>query len=314
MLMAGMFACVGMAQSKPDMSGTWNLNVSKSDFGQVPGPDSETLVITQDGANVKEKVNYADDQGKANYDLVYTTDGTEVVYPADSAPHIGIVTLQKLKANWQDSSLVLSETLKYQEDGDVTAKITRSLSPDAKVLTMDFDLMTPMGAMARKYIFERAGTSTSMAAPAPAASAAPMASMSSGPKPNLSGTWKLNVSKSDFGPVPPPDSRTDTIVDTEPSITITSVRTGGMAAGTITQQLTTDGKETTWNAMGNDAKSIANWDGAALKVGTKTTMQGQDVQFANVYTLSADGKTLLETSHVNSAMGEIDMKMVFDKQ
>jgi hypothetical protein len=30
-------------------------------------------------------------------------------------------------------------------------------------------------------------------------------------KTDFSGTWKLNASKSDFGPMPPPDTRTDKI-------------------------------------------------------------------------------------------------------
>ena len=334
-LVAGMFACVGMAQSKPDFSGTWNLNVSKSDFGPVPGPNSETLVIAQDGPKVTESIKYEDDQGKQAYDLAYTMDGPEIVYPADSAPHIGIVTLQKLKATWQGTSLVLTESLKYQEDGDVTGTIGRVLSADGKMLTMDFDLMTPMGAIARKFVFDKAdGTSAtlekaaavsgSMAAPAAAmkgtsaatpTAAAPMASASTGATPNLSGTWKLNIAKSDFGPVPPPDSRVDTIEDNEPAIKLTSVRAGGpMGNGTIITNFFTDGRETTSKVFDTDAKTTAHWDGSALAVNVKTTMQGSDVAFKNVYTLAADGKTLMIASHISGPMGELDLKMIFDKQ
>jgi hypothetical protein len=339
-LMMGFFACAASAQDKPDFSGTWKLNLSKSDFGPIPGPNSETVVIAQNGANVKEGVSYEDDQGKQGYDLVYTTDGTEVVYTPDSAPHISMVTLQKLKANWQGATLVVTETLKYQEDADVTGTISRSLSADGKVLTMDFDLMTPAGAMTRKYVFDRAdaaSAATAMAATAPSAATAsapgamsapaaassggnsgtpaPMASMSSGPKPNLSGTWKLNIAKSDFGQVPPPDSRVDTIEDNEPSIKITSVRTGGaMGNGTITTQFLTDGRETTSTILGSDAKSRAHWDGGSLMADVKTTMQGGDIEFKNIYTLAADGKSLMEGSHISSAMGEFDVKLVFDKQ
>ena len=337
MLVAGMFASVGMAQSKPDFSGTWNLNVNKSDFGPVPGPNSETVVITQNGTKVTEGVKYEDDQGKQSYDLAYTTDGAEIVYPAESAPHVGIVTLQKLKANWQGNALVVSEVLKYQEDADVTGTISRSLSSDGKVLTMDFDLMTPMGAIARKYVFDRAdaaaaaipatavaaASSTSMAAPTPAsgpsaatrAPAAPIASASMGSTPNLSGTWKLNIAKSDFGPVPPPDSRVDTIEDNEPSIKLTSVRSGGpMGDGTITTTFFTDGRESTANIMGSDAETTAHWDAGVLTVNVKTTMQRSDAAFKNVYTLAADGKSLIIASHISMAMGEFDLKLIFDKQ
>jgi hypothetical protein len=334
MLVAGMFACVGMAQSKPDFSGTWNLNVNKSDFGPVPGPNSETVVITQDGPKVTENVKYEDDQGKQVYDLAYTTDGTEIVYPADSAPKLGIVTLQKLKANWQGTSLVLTESLKYQEDADVTGTISRGLSADGKVLTMNFDLMTPMGAMARKFVFDRADSAAAMPAmsaagstPAPAtamtaspsaaspAATAPMASASSGATPNLSGNWKLNVAKSDFGSLPGPDSRVEKIDDNEPSIKISSTWTGGpMGDGSMILNLMTNGKETTSSMFGTDAKNVAKWDGSALVVNTTFKMQDSDVAVKSKYELAADGKTMNIASHISGPMGEMDMKMVYEKQ
>jgi hypothetical protein len=324
LLMVGMFACVGMAQSKPDFSGTWNLNVSKSDFGPVPGPNSETVVITEDGPKVTESVKYEDDQGKQSYDLAYTTDGPEIVYPADSAPHVGIVTLQKLKANWQGTSLVLTESLKYQEDADVTGTISRGLSADGRVLTMNFDLMTPMGAMARKFVFDKAdGTSAApekaaaasgSMAPSPTA-ATPMAAASTGATPNLSGTWKLNVSKSDFGSMPGPDSRMEKIDDNEPSIKISSTWTGGpMGDGSMTIDLLTNGKETTSSMFGTDAKNIAKWDGSALVVNTTFKMQDSDVAVKSKYDLAADGKTMNIASHISGPMGEMDMKLVYEKQ
>src|SRR5271166_4640089 len=34
-------------------------------------------------------------------------------------------------------------------------------------------------------------------------------------RPNFAGSWKLNVGKSDFGPLPPPDSETHTVIQTD---------------------------------------------------------------------------------------------------
>jgi hypothetical protein len=333
--LVGMFTSAGVAQSKPDFSGTWNLNVAKSDFGPVPGPSSETIVIGQTGSDVKESAKYEDDQGKHDYTLAYATDGTQIVYPADSAPVIGMVTLQKLKATWQGNSLVMTEALKYQEDGDVTGTITRSLSADGKIMTIDFDLMTPMGAMARKMLFDRAdaaasaasapasamamsaapSSSTAMTAATPPAAAMAMKASPSGMNPNLSGTWKLNVAKSDFGQIPAPDSRTETIDDNEPSIKISSAWTGGpMGDGNMSYDLLTNGKETTSSMFGTDAKSTANWEGSALVVDTKFQVQDSDVALKSKYELSPDGKTLNIASHISGPMGEMDMKMVYEKQ
>lgn len=336
MLGMGLVACAGMAQSKPDFSGTWNLNVAKSDFGPVPGPSTETIVIAQHGSDIKESAKFEDDQGKHDYNLAYTTDGTQIVYPSDSAPVVGMVTLQKIKAEWQGASLVLTEALKYQEDADVTGTVSRSLSADGKVMTMDFDLVTPMGAMARKLVFERADASSAASASAPAstmsASAAPSSSAAmkaptpppastamkpaaTGPAPNLSGTWKLNVAKSDFGEFPPPDSRTEKIEHSEPAIKISSTWTGGpMGDGTMTYDLLTNGKETTSSMFGTDAKNIARWDDNALVVDTTFKMEDADVVLKSRYELSPDGKTLNIASHVSGPMGETDMKMIYEKQ
>lgn len=337
MFVVGMFASVGAAQSKPDFSGTWNLSVAKSDFGPVPGPSSETIMIAQTGSDVKESAKYEDDQGKHDYTLAYATDGTQIVYPADSAPVIGMVTLQKLKAAWQGSSLVMTEALKYQEDADVTGTVTRSLSADGKVMTIDFDLMTPMGSIARKMVFDRADaaaaasassapaaavamsaappSSTAMTAAAPPAASMAMKASNAGMSPNLSGTWKLNVAKSDFGPVPAPDSRTETIVDNEPGIKISSTWTGGaMGDGSMSYDILTNGKETASSMFGSDAKNTANWEGSTLVVNTKFQMQDSDVALKSKYDLSTDGKTLNITSHISGSMGEMDMKMVYEKQ
>lgn len=328
-MVAGLFACAGWAQSKPDYSGTWQLNVTKSDFGQVPGPDSETILIAQKGSNVTEDVEFADDQGTHKYEVSFVIDGPEITYPAESAPQIGIVTLQKIKGAWQAGSLVITEALKYQEDADVTGTNTYTLSADGKTLTMDLNLTTPMGAMERKYVFEKQDSSTaaaSAAAPAtpataaaapakPAAAASAQAAASAAMQPSLSGTWKLNTAKSDFGQMPPPDSRTEQIEDNEPNIKIVSTWTGGpMGDGSMTMNLLTNGKESTNEVFGSEAKSIARWDADSLVVNTTMQMQDGDAAFKSTYTVSPDGKTLTVASHFSGPMGEMDMKSVYDKQ
>jgi hypothetical protein len=141
------------------------------------------------------------------------------------------------------------------------------------------------------------------------------ASASSGPAPNLTGTWKLNIAKSDFGQVPPPDTRTEVITDNEPAIKIVASWTGGpQGDGGNTMDLDTTGKETTSQIMGNDAKNTAKWDGQALVVNTTISMQEADIAVKSTYNVSADGKTLTVAVHVTGPMGAMDMKSVYDKQ
>ena len=44
------------AQSKTDFSGNWTLNVTKSEFGPMPGPSTRTDVIEQTDAALKDAV------------------------------------------------------------------------------------------------------------------------------------------------------------------------------------------------------------------------------------------------------------------
>ena len=63
--------------AKPNFSGTWTLNVSKSDFGMLPGPTSRTDVIEHNDPALKDTVTQETQQGPQNATLNYTTDGKE---------------------------------------------------------------------------------------------------------------------------------------------------------------------------------------------------------------------------------------------
>ena len=44
------------AQAKPNFTGTWKVNVAKSDFGAMPAPDSRTDKITHEDTDLKVHV------------------------------------------------------------------------------------------------------------------------------------------------------------------------------------------------------------------------------------------------------------------
>ena len=134
-------------------------------------------------------------------------------------------------------------------------------------------------------------------------------------KSDFSGTWKMNAAKSDFGQMPPPDTLTEKITHQDPSLKVNVASTGGMQ-GDMTYDIsyTTDGKECVNHMGDNEFKSTLNWDGNDLVVDTKGSFSGNDFTSKGRWTLSADGKTLTITQHFSSAMGEMDMKEVFDKQ
>jgi hypothetical protein len=133
-------------------------------------------------------------------------------------------------------------------------------------------------------------------------------------KPNFSGTWKLNVSKSDFGAMPAPDTRTDKITHDDPSLTDSFTQNGQMGEVTTEIKYSTDGKETTNHVRGNEVKSTAKWEGDELTIASKAQFNGAEVTFSDRWSLSADGKTLTILRHAVSPMGETDQKIVLEKQ
>ena len=61
-------------------------------------------------------------------------------------------------------------------------------------------------------------------------------------------------------------------------------------------------------------KNTAKWDGDALVVESKGSFGDNPFTMKDKWTLSADGKVLTIQRHFSSGMGEMDQKMVLDKQ
>lgn len=134
-------------------------------------------------------------------------------------------------------------------------------------------------------------------------------------KPNFSGDWTLDATRSEFGPMPPPSSMTRKIDHTGANITVTTVTEGGPQGDqTTTAKYATDGTETTNQIMGTDAKSKATWKDAALVIDTQADFQGTAVGLTDTWTLSDDGKTMKDIMHIASPQGEFDITYVMNKK
>ena len=302
------------AQSAPNLSGKWKLNAGKSDFGPIPGPDSRTDEIEQNGSDIKQSVVSEGAQGKQAYTLLLTVDGKErAVPPESSMSHIGDLTLEKVTAAWDGSTLAVSESLKFQ-GSDVEANNRYDLSENGALLTINSRAVSPMGEIVRKLVFDRQdqrGLAKAGSAPQPASDAAAKPNG----EPNFTGTWKLDLAQSNFGPLPGPESRIDTIEDVEPTIKVSSAQKG-TAQGDLDYSfsMTTDGKPSTMNFQGTDATNTAYWAADILTVDTNTKFQGYDVVLKSLWSLSRDGKTMTVNTHAASALGELDQTLVFVKQ
>src|ERR1039458_9581837 len=92
-------------------------------------------------------------------------------------------------------------------------------------------------------------------------------------KPNFTGDWKLNASKSTFGEMSAPDSMAYKATHADPKLSTEIKQSGQMGEFEMQASYTTDGKESTNEGFGGStAKSVVKWDGDTLVIETK----GQD--------------------------------------
>jgi len=133
-------------------------------------------------------------------------------------------------------------------------------------------------------------------------------------KPNLSGAWKFNAAKSNFGPIPAPDKMERKITHEDPSLKMTTVQAGQQGEFTSELVYKTDGSESANKVRGQDVKGVAKWDGDVLTITSKREMQGAEITQNERWTLSEDGKVLTIVNKINTPQGEFEITIVLDKQ
>lgn len=132
-------------------------------------------------------------------------------------------------------------------------------------------------------------------------------------RPNLSGEWKLDVSKSDFGAMPAPEKMTRKIEHAESNFHIVTTQSSPRGERTTDVKYTLDGKPNKVQVMGRDATVKAKWDGAVLVVETELDFDGNKILQKERIKVSDDGKSMSSESTLNSPMGENTSKLVFTK-
>jgi hypothetical protein len=130
-------------------------------------------------------------------------------------------------------------------------------------------------------------------------------------RPNFSGRWELDKSRSDFGPLPPDESAMELIQHQEPKLTITQVWKDAEGEHTLVWQLTTDGAENLTRINETEIASRTVWEDGRLI--TEWRMKRGAQLSAGKYdrSLSEDRKTMTVGVHKRSATNEIDQHLVF---
>ncbi|HUA20450.1 MAG TPA: hypothetical protein VMB25_17000 [Bryobacteraceae bacterium] len=125
-LALAVWALPGDAQDKPNLSGTWKLDASKSQFHseKVSG---ETWTINEDDETIN--ISESEDGSAKTVQLKCTTDGKECK-----------VTGEKATASFWYNGAMLVE---METRGDHVVRYRMKLSSDGKTLTVDTTYITP---------------------------------------------------------------------------------------------------------------------------------------------------------------------------
>jgi hypothetical protein len=133
-------------------------------------------------------------------------------------------------------------------------------------------------------------------------------------KPNLTGTWKLNLSKSKLAPQHGPGGDRYKIKHSEPRLEMEHTFYGRSE----TYSYMTDGKERVANRSPQDGETRAKayWDGDTLVIEKHQETGRAGIIWMSRYTLSQDGKSLAVTHHVNksSFSAAFDESLTYEKQ
>jgi hypothetical protein len=145
------------AQDKPNFSGTWKLNVERSDFGPGHSRFAQTDVIEQSGQTIKISIAFDANEETRQYTVTLVTDGKEISAPAD-AREPG-ATLQTVSSSWEGAVLVVHQKVTYENE-IVTGSSHYTLSPNGDVLTVMQDFVTQKGETSRTLVFDKGDSAT----------------------------------------------------------------------------------------------------------------------------------------------------------
>lgn len=132
-------------------------------------------------------------------------------------------------------------------------------------------------------------------------------------KTDFSGTWKIVLDKSDFGPMPPPEKVEQIVEHKENDLKVNMTQVGQQGEIKLELNYSTE-KETTNTFRNAPMKSTAKWDGDKLVVVSKIEFQGNEIVIQDTWSLADEGKTLVMDRKLNTPQGDLEMKQVFSKQ
>jgi hypothetical protein len=147
-------ATAPIAAVRPNLSGTWSLDLAKSNYDQVPPPTSEFLVFAQAGSGYTVATTSDNERGKEVYTLPFATDGTETATPKGTFSDTATLQYLSTKGEWKGVALVLTQKITY-EGAPGSLQSTFTLSPDGRTLTRAMHISVDQGEFDTTSVYDK---------------------------------------------------------------------------------------------------------------------------------------------------------------
>lgn len=134
-------------------------------------------------------------------------------------------------------------------------------------------------------------------------------------EPNLTGTWKLDPTRSRFGDLPLPEKLVSKIEHKGSTLRVSTEQSGGMAPGKAEYRYDTSGKESVNKIRSNEIRSVLRWEGETLLFSHELAYQGTEkIEMRDQWRVSADGAELTQIRKVKTPGGELETVTVLIRQ
>ncbi|MGH9581670.1 MAG: hypothetical protein ACRD4O_01890 [Bryobacteraceae bacterium] len=135
------------------------------------------------------------------------------------------------------------------------------------------------------------------------------------PKTNFSGRWRMLKNQSNFASFAMPDTVVRLVEQHGVAMSVHTVETLHGKTNISDIVYYTDGRISNNTINGHSAESRTFWDGPALMVRTiEKNSKNREIEMLDRWQLSPDGQMLTTTSHITTAKGSVDLKLVSIKE
>jgi hypothetical protein len=131
---------------------------------------------------------------------------------------------------------------------------------------------------------------------------------------DFSGTWVLNVMRSEFAGETPPSSKMQQVEHKEGELVVTIDEIGERGTVHGVARYAIDGQDSINDVLGHPMTSSISWDGAVMIMRTWGRFGNTDIMLVDRWSLSPDGMTLTIAREFHGHGQIIHQALVFDRQ